>query len=77
LGLRSVFTVHEKHRSRGKNAFVSTACNSPSSLIPSHTLETYELADAKWMPLGIFRNDDTVSIAPFDQIVIHLLDFWR
>jgi Uma2 family endonuclease len=42
----------------------------------THTLEAYELTAAKWKPLGIFRDDDTVSIAPFDQIVIHLADLW-
>ena len=42
----------------------------------SHTLEAYELADAKWRPLGIFRDDDTVSVAPFDAIVIRLADLW-
>ncbi len=42
----------------------------------THTLETYELADAKWKTLGVFRDDDTVSVAPFDQIVIHLANLW-
>lgn len=42
----------------------------------THTLETYELADAKWQPSGIFRDDDTVSVAPFDEIVIQLADLW-
>jgi Uma2 family endonuclease len=42
----------------------------------THTLEAYELADAKWRPLGIFRDDDMVSVAPFDAIVIRLADLW-
>jgi len=42
----------------------------------TRTLEAYELADAKWTPLGIFRDDDTVSVAPFDAVVIHLADLW-
>jgi hypothetical protein len=50
--------------------------DSPDSLIPRHTLETYELADAKWRPLAIFRENDTVGVAPFDQIVIYLADLW-
>jgi len=32
------------------------------------------LADAKWRPLGIFRDDDMVSVAPFDAIVSRLAD---
>lgn len=42
----------------------------------THTLETYELINTKWRALGIFRDDDTVSVAPFDAIVIHLSDLW-
>jgi len=40
------------------------------------TLEAYELVDARWTPLGFFRDDDAVSVAPFDAIVIHLADLW-
>jgi hypothetical protein len=39
-------------------------------------IEAYELADTKWRPLAIFRDDDTVCVAPFDKIVIHLADLW-
>ena len=42
----------------------------------SRTLEAYELADAQWRPLGVFRDDDMVSVAPFDAIVIRLEDLW-
>ena len=42
----------------------------------TRALEVYELADAKWRPLGLFRDDHTVSIAPFDAIVIRLADLW-
>jgi Uma2 family endonuclease len=42
----------------------------------THTLEVYELIDDHWRPLGIFRDDDTVSAKPFDAIVIHLADLW-
>ena len=40
----------------------------------THTLEAYKLIDAKWRPLGIFRDDDAVSVAPFDAIIIRLAD---
>jgi Uma2 family endonuclease len=30
----------------------------------------------RWRPLGIFRDDDTVSVAPFDAIAIRLADLW-
>ncbi len=42
----------------------------------THTLEAYELVDAKWKPSGMFRDDDTISVAPFDAILIHLADLW-
>jgi Uma2 family endonuclease len=42
----------------------------------AHTLEAYELADGQWRPLGLFRDEDQVSLAPFDAIVIHLADLW-
>ena len=42
----------------------------------THTLEAYKLTEAKWQPLGIFRDDDSVSVAPFDEIVIRLADLW-
>ena len=42
----------------------------------THTLEAYELADVKWRPLGVDRDDDRVSVAPFDAIAIRLADLW-
>ncbi len=42
----------------------------------THKLETYELNDGKWKPLGMFHDDDTVSVAPFSAIVIRLGDLW-
>ena len=38
----------------------------------THTLEAYELIDAKWRPIAIFRDDDRVSVAPFDAIEMGL-----
>lgn len=40
----------------------------------TRTLEAHELADGRWRPLGLFRDDDEVSVAPFDAIVIHLAE---
>jgi Uma2 family endonuclease len=40
------------------------------------TLEAYALTDGVWLPLGLFRDDDVVHVAPFDAIRIHLLDLW-
>ena len=42
----------------------------------TQTLEAYELVDANWRPLGMFRDDDMVSVAPFEEIVIRLVDLW-
>jgi Uma2 family endonuclease len=40
------------------------------------TLEAYMLSGGKWQPLGFFRDDDRVSVAPFDAIRIHLDELW-
>jgi Uma2 family endonuclease len=42
----------------------------------TQTLEAYELVDGRWMPLGMFRDHDRVSVRPFDAISIHLGDLW-
>ncbi len=42
----------------------------------THTLEAYAMAHGSWQPLGIFRDDTQVRVAPFDTIVIHLADLW-
>ena len=42
----------------------------------TRTLEAYELKDAKWTVINVYRDDDMVSVAPFDAIVIRLSDLW-
>ena len=42
----------------------------------THTLEADQVADTAWQPLGVFRDDDMLSVAPFDAIVIRLADMW-
>jgi len=42
----------------------------------THSLEAYALADGNWSPLGFFRDDDRVSVAPFAEIVIYLAELW-
>lgn len=39
-------------------------------------LEAYRLVDEKWRSLGTFRDDDIVSVAPFDAVAIRLSDLW-
>ena len=41
-----------------------------------HTLETYQLIQGKWASLGLFRDDDLVSVAPFAAITLCLVDLW-
>ena len=40
------------------------------------TLETYELADGAWAPIGEFRGNDLVAAAPFAAVTITLEDLW-
>lgn len=42
----------------------------------TRTLEAYELFNATWKLLGLFRDDNRVCVAPFDAIAIRLLDLW-
>jgi Uma2 family endonuclease len=42
----------------------------------ARTLEAYGLADGKWAPLGLFRDDDPVSVAPFEAVTVRLADLW-
>jgi len=42
----------------------------------ARTLEAYELVAESWTPLGVYRDDDTVSVAPFAAISIRLADLW-
>ena len=42
----------------------------------TRTLEAYEQMDGQWHKLGVFRDGDPVSVAPFDAITIHLADLW-
>ena len=40
------------------------------------TLEAFELQLSKWSKLGEFKDNDKVSIPPFDAITIELSDLW-
>lgn len=42
----------------------------------TRTLEAYAQAEGKWLPLGSFRDDDVVRVAPFETITIYLADLW-
>jgi Uma2 family endonuclease len=42
----------------------------------AHTLEAYRLVEGHWTPLGVYRDDDTVRLAPFEAITLHLADLW-
>jgi len=42
----------------------------------AHTLEADELIDGSWRLLGVFMDDDTISIRPFEAVTIHLGDLW-
>ena len=40
------------------------------------TLEAFENRDGKWLLLAALKNDDAVSIAPFDAITFDLAALW-
>jgi Uma2 family endonuclease len=41
----------------------------------TRTFEAYTLT-GKWLPLGSYRDDDVVRVAPSDRVSIHLMDLW-
>lgn len=40
------------------------------------TLESFELVEGRWTLVGIFKDEDKVKIAPFQEITIALSDLW-
>ena len=42
----------------------------------TRTFEAYELTDGSWGSLGVFRDDDQISVRPFEAVTIHLSDLW-
>jgi Uma2 family endonuclease len=42
----------------------------------ARTLETYELQEGKWIVGGMFKDDDTVRVAPFQVITLVLSELW-
>jgi len=42
----------------------------------ARTLETYALENGRWTVAGLYKDDDPVSAAPFDQITLELNDLW-
>lgn len=41
------------------------------------TLETYVLNNGQWTLTGSYKDDDTVSVAPFDEIELELKALWQ
>ena len=39
-------------------------------------LEAFELIDARWSMMGVFKDEDRVQIKPFDEIKLELSDLW-
>ena len=40
------------------------------------TLKAFELRDGEWVLIGTAKDDDPVSIRPFDAITFSLGDLW-
>ena len=40
------------------------------------TLETYTLNDGQWTLTGSFKDDDKVSMIPFDAVELELSELW-
>jgi hypothetical protein len=44
--------------------------------LDERSLEAYALRDGRWDPLGRYRDDGSVRIAPFDAFTLRLSDLW-
>jgi Uma2 family endonuclease len=42
----------------------------------ARSLEAYRLVNGEWVPVGIYRDDCSVWIAPFEAVTIRLADLW-
>ena len=42
----------------------------------AHTLEAFKARDGGWVKIGAYREDDRVSIVPFDAVTIELAGLW-
>lgn len=42
----------------------------------ARTLEAYALENGLWTVIGLFKDRDAVSVAPFDAITLNLADLW-
>ena len=40
------------------------------------TLETYVLNNGQWTLSGSFKDDDKVSVVPFDAVTLELAELW-
>lgn len=40
------------------------------------TLEVYALREGSWVVIGLFQEDDTVRIAPFEELALNLATLW-
>ena len=40
------------------------------------TLEAFELRDGEWVPIACAKDDDPVSVRPFDAVTFSLGDLW-
>ena len=40
------------------------------------TMETYTLSGGQWTLTGSFKDDDKVSIVPFDAVELELSELW-
>ena len=41
-----------------------------------HVLEAYEARQAHWIQIGVYKNDDPISVTPFDAIEFGLDTLW-
>ena len=45
--------------------------------LAAHTLEAFELRESKWILVASAKNDDQVSIRPFETIKVSVCELWR
>ena len=64
------------HEKRPIYALAKASPTCGSSTLTDRTLEAFELHDGQWLLIASAKDDDPVSIRPFDAITFSLGDLW-
>ena len=69
--------THELDRNGKRSVYAREGIAHPWLVEPTYrTLEAFELQEGQWVLIASVRDNDLVSIRPFDAITFKLGDLW-